>query len=159
MNAEIQLIVSQLQDAYEGDPWYGRSVKDLLMMADPRRVFDRPEGQHSLAELLWHIITWREFTIDRLQHSPQMRPDYFEANDWRELDTSDTTLWPQGLERLQETQDQLLSLLSRQTDSFLKDQVRDRDYDFRKLLYGLIQHDIYHAGQIAYVTKLLGKKV
>jgi hypothetical protein len=32
--------------------------------------------------------------------------------------------------------------------------VDERKYNFRKLLHGLIQHDIYHLGQIAYIKKI-----
>jgi uncharacterized damage-inducible protein DinB len=101
------------------------------------------------------MITWREFTIDRLRHSPQMQLEYFEKNDWRVLDHKDLTLWPQGLERLQETQDELLELLSHLDDSILGKQVPEHNYTFKKLLDGIIQHDIYHIGQIAYINKLL----
>jgi uncharacterized damage-inducible protein DinB len=154
-NKEISNIISQLKDAYEGDPWFGRAVGSILAEVNERTAYEKPGGQHSTLELLWHMITWREFTIDRLQHSPQMTLAYFEEMDWRELDHNDMTLWKQGLERLQETQAQLLVLLHENTDELLDQSVRERNYTFRKLLYGIIQHDIYHLGQIAYLQKLL----
>jgi len=154
-NKEISNIISQLKEAYEGDPWFGKATLTLLGEVDEKTAYEKPGGQHSTLELLWHMITWREFTIDRLQHSPQMQLAYFEEMDWRELDHNDMTLWNQGLERLRETQDQLLNLLAAQTDEILERNVRERGYTFRKLLYGIIQHDIYHLGQIAYIQKLL----
>jgi len=33
--------------------------------------------------------------------------------------------------------------------------VAKRKYDVRYLLYGLMQHDVYHLGQIAYVKKMI----
>lgn len=154
---EIPLIIHQLREAYEGNPWFGRSVKEILAEVDESIAFEKPNGQHSILELVWHMITWREFTVDRIQHSPQMQVDYFDKNDWRQLDHNDITLWQQGLERLQETQDQLLKLLQSCTDDLLPQTVRDRPYDFRALLYGIVQHDIYHLGQIAYVRKMLSR--
>ncbi|HEY0066733.1 MAG TPA: DinB family protein [Flavisolibacter sp.] len=152
---EISRIIDQLRDAYEGEPWFGRPVKQILAEVDESIAFEKPYGQHSMLDLLWHMITWREFTVDRIQHSPQMQLDYFERNDWRQLDHQDRTLWQQGLERLQETQDQLLKLLETCTDDLLEQTVRERTYNFRKLFYGIIQHDIYHLGQIAYIRKML----
>jgi len=154
-NKEISNIINQLKDAYEGDPWFGRAAIKLLGEVDEKTAYEKPGGQHSSLELLWHMITWREFTIDRLQHSPQMQLAYFEEMDWRQLDHTDRALWKQGLERLQETQAQLLALLAQRTDEILEQTVRERTYTFRKLLYGIIQHDIYHLGQIAYIQKLL----
>jgi uncharacterized damage-inducible protein DinB len=154
-NKEVFYIINQLKEVYEGDPWFGRAAVKLLEEVNETTAYQKPEGQHSMVELLWHMITWREFAIDRLQHSPQMDLAYFEKMDWRELDLNNMTLWRQGLERLQETQDQLLILLADLDDGLLEKPVRERSYDFRKLLRGIIQHDIYHLGQIAYLQKLL----
>jgi uncharacterized damage-inducible protein DinB len=82
-----------------------------------------------------------------------MQLEYFEKNDWRELDHQDKTLWPQGIERFEETQEQILSLLKERNDDLLDEPVRERTYNYRKLLEGIIQHDIYHLGQIAYAAK------
>ena len=154
---EIQFIAEEIRDVYEGGPWYGKSIIELTGEIPESVAFRKKNDEHSILELLWHMITWREFTVDRLQHSPQMQMTYFEKNDWRELDHHDETLWRQGLERLKETQDQLLTLLADRDDSILEQTVRERSYNFRKLLYGIVQHDIYHLGQIAYVMKYVEK--
>jgi uncharacterized damage-inducible protein DinB len=150
---EINFIAEQLRDTYQGGPWYGKSFTELTNEIPESVVYLKKDNQHSILELLWHMITWREFTVDRLQHSPQMQIAYFEKNDWRELDHNDKTLWKQGLERIKETQDQLLTLLEDRDDSLLEQGVRERSYNFRKLLYGTVQHDIYHLGQMVVIWK------
>ena len=153
MTSELQQIISLLTDTYAGDPWFGRPVQQLLSEVDEKTAYEKPNGQHSIVELIWHMITWREFTIDRLQSSP--RPmDYFEKNDWRKLNHSDKKLWQQGLDRLNDTQEELLSILKEKDDTILDHTVSERKYNFRKLLHGIIHHDIYHAGQIAYIRKM-----
>jgi uncharacterized damage-inducible protein DinB len=154
MQNELAFIRSQIVDAWSGSPWFGKSAKALLSEVNEEVAFQKPNDQHSALELLWHIITWREFVIDRLQHSPQMRMEYFDKNNWRPLDHADISLWNQGLERLSETQNELLALLDQKDDSILDKQVAERDYNFRYLLHGIVQHDAYHLGQIAYITKL-----
>jgi uncharacterized damage-inducible protein DinB len=152
-NIEIQFIISQLQETYNGEPWFGRPVVQVLADISTKTAYHKPEGGHSILELLWHMITWREFAIDRLQGAPQLTLHYFEQMDWRALDHNDMTLWQEGKEHLKETQDQLVALLQEQTDDILGKGVAERNYSFRKLLHGLIQHDIYHLGQIAYAHK------
>ena len=80
---------------------------------------------------------------------------YFEENDWRDLDHDDKSLWKKGLQCLDETQSELIKVLEQQQDNIINETVPGRTYNFKKLLYGIIQHDIYHVGQIAYLTKLL----
>lgn len=155
MNTEILKIAEQLKDAYEGDPWFGKNAKQLLAEAEAVNVFETPNGQHSILELLWHIITWRDFTLRRLRPQPGKNTAYFEQYDWRKLDPTDKSLWHEGLKKLGAVHNELVEVLQQQQDSLLIERVPERDYNFRKLLYGIVQHDIYHLGQIAYITKLL----
>lgn len=158
MNTEILQIAEQLKDAYEGDPWFGRSIKSLLKDVEEDTVFEKPNGEHSIVELLWHIINWRAFTINRIREGDEISLKFFEANDWRYLDHHDKSLWKKGLHKLNETQSELVAVIQHQQDSILDETVPGRNYSFKKMLYGIVQHDIYHAGQIAYLTKMLRKK-
>lgn len=155
MNTEILKIAEQLKDAYEGDPWFGKNATQLLAEAEAVNVFSTPNGQHSILELLWHMLTWREFTLSRIRTSAEKNSAYFEQHDWRELDNSDKTLWHEGLKKFSLLHNELLEVLQQQQDSLLIEPVPERNYNFRKLLYGIVQHDIYHLGQIAYIIKLL----
>lgn len=155
MNTEMLQIAEQLKEAYEGDPWFGKAAKTLLAEAAAVDVFQKPNGQHSILQLLWHIITWREFTLTRLRPEPGKNSIYFEQHDWRKLDEGDKNLWHDGLKKLASVHNELVEVLQQQQDSLLIERVPERDYTFRKLLYGAVQHDIYHLGQIAYITKLL----
>ena len=157
MNNEILVIAKQIKEAYEGDPWYGKSTKKLLSEVDEQIVFEKPSGQHSILELLWHMITWKEFTISRLRTDNTLDLNYFEKQDWRELDHSDKALWKQGLEKFHQNHNELVAIIQQQKDELLSQTVDERKYDFRKLLYGILEHDIYHLGQIAYIKKILQK--
>lgn len=158
MNREILLIAEKLKEAYEGEPWFGRSIKEILNEIDTAIVFEKPNGQHGILELLWHMITWKEFTISRLRND-DTELNYFEKSDWRELNHSDKTLWPKGLERLAQLHNELVEAIQQQKDELLSQKVEGRDYKFRELLYGVIEHDIYHLGQIAYLKQMLQKDI
>ena len=100
------------------------------------------------------MANWREFAISHLAPSDKSLA-YFEENDWRSLDHTNKALWPEGLQKLQRSQESLLRLLAEKDDSLLEQNVSDRTYNYRKLITGIIQHDIYHLGQIAFITKAL----
>ncbi|MDQ3551133.1 MAG: hypothetical protein M3413_06370, partial [Bacteroidota bacterium] len=97
----------------------------------------------------------REFTLHHLDPASDKTLSYFEKNDWLILDHSDKSLLQKALVRLQQSQDNLLNLLKLQQDELLVKKVVERNYSYRKLLYGVIQHDIYHLGQIIYIKKML----
>lgn len=154
MNREILLIAEQLKDAYEGSPWFGKPATGLLAEIDEHTVFQKPAEQHSILEILWHMTIWKEFTISRIRKDSK-EVHYFEAADWRELNHTDKKLWQQGLQQFHQIHNELVEVLQQQKDDLLVEIVKDRSYNFRKLLKGIIQHDIYHLGQIAYINKLI----
>jgi uncharacterized damage-inducible protein DinB len=156
--AEINSLIEQLIDTWEGEPWFGRNAKALLSEVNEQAAFVKLNGQHSILELVWHMCNWREFAISHLAPSGKNLA-YFEEADWRELDHKDNTLWAAGLKQLNETQEELLRLLEQKDDALLDQHVNERQYSFRKLLTGIIQHDVYHLGQIAFITKALKEKV
>jgi len=82
------------------------------------------------------------------------KEDKSEDLNWRQIDPMLHT-WSKGLSDLESMHQQIMEILKQKDDSLLDQKVDFRDYDFRFLLHGLIQHDIYHLGQIAYLTKWL----
>jgi uncharacterized damage-inducible protein DinB len=155
MNSEIQFLIEQFKDAYEGDPWFGKCATKLISETSTDDAFEQPAGQHSILELVWHLCTWREFAINRIQKDNSKDLHAFEEADWRQLDHSDKSLWQQGVERLQQTQAELLKVLQAQDDALLHQNVHGRTYTYRKLIHGILQHDIYHLGQMAYILKII----
>lgn len=154
MNKETQYLAKQLEIAYQGEPWFGRATSELLAEVDINTaLYKTDDDQHSILELVYHMINWREFTISRLQPDASKDMKYFEKNDWIKLDHGDDTVWEKGLAQLEASQKELLRLLNGLPDEKLSEMVEDRQYNFRFLLNGIIQHDIYHLGQIAYIKK------
>jgi uncharacterized damage-inducible protein DinB len=155
MNKEIQSIIRNLQNVNAGEPWFGRPVYELLEEIDPSIVYTKPNNNsHSLIELLYHMITWAEFTLKRIEGDKEQDLTAFELMDWREIKPVVHT-WEKDLKEYKKVHNTIVALLETKDDEFLKEIVDYRKYNFRFLLNGLIQHNIYHAGQVAYLNKLL----
>jgi len=155
MRKEIEYIVTTLHSILNGEPWYGRPVMKILQEIDPSVVYKKPnENSHSLIELLYHMNTWADFTLKRLEKDEEKDLAAFEKLDWREIDPDEHT-WEKGMAQFKVTHDLVIELLETKYDEFLSKEVDYREYNFRFLLHGIIQHDIYHIGQIAYLRKLL----
>ncbi len=155
MNKEIKSIIRNLQNVNAGEPWFGRPVYELLEEIDPSIVYTKPnDNSHSLIELLYHMITWAEFTLKRIEGDKEQDLAAFEQMDWRKIKPAVHT-WEKGLKEYKKVHNTIAALLETKDDEFLKEIVDYRKYNFRFLLNGLIQHNIYHAGQVAYLNKLL----
>ena len=154
MNNELKIYAAQLNENFTGEPWFGRNIQAILKEINEDIASQKPNGQHSILELLYHMINWRLFTINRLEKSSATVKS-FEENDWQVLDHQDKSLWQKGIEQLNDTQQRLLNLINTMKDEDLQSPVHERDYENRTLINGIIQHDIYHLGQIAYIKKML----
>ncbi|HEY2722796.1 MAG TPA: DinB family protein [Chitinophagaceae bacterium] len=155
MRKEIEYVITTLQSILSGEPWYGRSVMAILQEINPSIVYKKPgENSHSLIELLYHMNTWADFTLKRLEKLEEKDLAAFENLDWRQIDPKEHT-WEKGLAQFKVTHDLIIELLETKDDEFLSGEVDYREYNMRFLLNGIIQHDIYHIGQIAYLKKLL----
>ena len=154
MNNELKMYAALLNENFSGEPWFGRNIQVILGEINEEIASQKPSGQHSILELLYHMINWRLFTISRLEKSSSTIKS-FEENDWQVLDHNDKSLWQKGIEQLNMTQHKLVYLLKSMNDEELQNPVHERDYENRTLINGIIQHDIYHLGQIAYIKKML----
>jgi uncharacterized damage-inducible protein DinB len=147
-----------MEEVLYGRPWYGKSVNSLLTEIDPALVYEKfNENSHSIIDLLYHMVTWVEFTQQRLEKSTRMNNNDLETLDWRETNVTINT-WNNGLSQFNACNNRILEILKHSTDDLLGEKVDYRDYNFEYLLQGVIQQNIYHLGQIANAYKLLSGK-
>ena len=155
MNKEVQSIIRNLQNTLSGDPWFGRAVYPILKEVDESKAYINPGNSgHSLIKLLYHMITWAGFTLGKLDIHADADLTQSEDLDWREINPAIHS-WTTGLEKFMKIHEKIISVLETKEDAFLAGMVAGREFNYRFMLNGLIQHNIYHLGQVAYVKKLL----
>ncbi len=155
-NKEVQSIITNLERVLTGQPWYGEAVMPMLRKIHPAVAYINPKNSHAAIEIVYHMITWAEFTLSRVQKKQNYDLQTAEQMDWRIIDPKVQT-WAKALDEFEQLHKQLIAELQTKADAFLSEMVDYREYNFRFLLNGLIQHNIYHLGQIAFLKNLLGE--
>jgi len=154
--SELKRLAGRFTEVFEGEPWYGTSLRGILASVNPGWAFESPgPGTHSIAELTAHMIGWRVVAICRLQGDTEYLPDQEETFNWRRISPKRSRAWNKLNERLISSQDELLALLGLFEEADLDHTVPGMSYSRRTLLEGIIDHDLYHIGQIALIQKLL----
>jgi uncharacterized damage-inducible protein DinB len=156
--AEVDRILDQLQRAFDGDAWYGPSLSDALDGVDARQAVRRPIADgHNIAEIVRHVTVWTREIARRLRTG--LAQDLEEA-DWTETTVANDDEWAAMLDALDAAQGELLAGMKSLTDADLErmiGDVRDRaqgsGISRYVMLHGLVQHHIYHAGQITLLRK------
>ena len=152
---EVLRIIDLLNDTYESEQaWHGSSVVEILRGVSPKMANRRlSPSTHTIAELVFHITTWRIFAARKLQGDSMFDIKTKEKN-WKTFSIVDELEWETLQMELSLSQEELVSELEKRTkDDFLDQIVPGRDYSYYTLLHGLINHDLFHAGQIALIKK------
>ena len=158
---ELLRIIDLLNDTYESEEaWHGSSVVEILRDVTPKLADRRlAPNTHTIAELVFHMTTWRIFAVKKLQGDKEFDIKTKEKN-WKIFPLVDALEWETLQMELSLSQEELVSELEKKaSDEFLETIVSGRNYSFYTLLHGIINHDLYHAGQIALIKKGLGKAV
>ena len=152
--SEIEFVADQLKHAFDGEPWHGPALKEILEGVDAKTASARPiSGAHRIWELVLHIAAWEQAINTRIvQRKPLQLTD--EQNFPRIVDTSDEA-WRKALEALRRSHAQLLATVSELTEKQLGEHVPGKPYDIRFMLMGAAQHAAYHGGQIALLKKAM----
>jgi len=61
--------------------------------------------------------------------------------------------WEQAVQQAVHAHRQLVKAVEELPDARLTERVPGKDYDIRMMLNGIVQHELYHAGQIALLKK------
>lgn len=159
--AETERIVDQHERGFDGDPWYGLPLTKILsgLTAEAARARPIPNA-HTIWEIVLHIAAWEGAVLKRLKTGSVSQPD---EGDWPEVTESDEKTWQQTLTRLRQTHDKLSELLRQLQPKRLDDMLgAERDpatgggHTVGGTVHGVIQHNVYHAGQIAILRKAIG---
>jgi uncharacterized damage-inducible protein DinB len=154
LTSEPALIADQLRRAFEGDAWHGPALLELLEDLDTKKAAAKPlRNVHSIWELLLHIATWDQATTRRLA-GEVCQPEGVE-NFPLVTNTTDPA-WRKAVADARRAHDMLVKTVSALPAARLSERVPGKDYDFYHLLHGVVQHELYHAGQIAILKKAQG---
>jgi len=153
MNIECLRIADQLRRAFEGKAWHGSSLKELLADIDARQASARPiAAGHSIWELVSHIEVWTEAAAQAIHGVPMPRI-VGTAKDWPPVTEVSAPSWRAATDRMFTTAARMAGAMGLLGDRRLDEIVPGREYDFYRLFHGVVQHSLYHAGQIALLKK------
>jgi uncharacterized damage-inducible protein DinB len=150
---EIQRILDQMDRAFSGDAWHGPPLMGLLEGVPAEDASKHPvKNAHSIWELVRHIDAWNTVVHRRIENQIV---DVTPEQDWPPVWEVSEVEWKRALDNLKESRGRLRESVERLRDDELEE-VADKNKSSRYvLLHGIVQHDLYHAGQIAILKKAL----
>ena len=155
---ETARIVDQLEREHARDPWHGSPLAVILEGITWEHAAAKPlPAAHSIWELVVHITGWKGEVRRRLSGAPAGEP---EAGDWPSVSQPTPEGWEEARKNLEVAHRLLVSAVKEFPEQNLYIPINDaREVEpgagttYYELLHGIVQHDVYHAGQIAVLKK------
>ena len=152
MQKEIKYYINEFVNLYNGRLWLDVTLLSVLNKVDAHTAFNKPGKRlHSIAEIVCHIIDYRKFLL--AQFDLNVKFDVKQEASFGTKRYADN--WQDILKTLKNTQKSLLDSLKKANDEKLEQKVSHRKYNIKYLLNGIIQHDVYHLGQLMLLLKML----
>ena len=147
----------EIADAYREvtikGAWYGPTIAELLAKISAELATKAPApGAHTISELLQHLLLWNERIRNTSESSPM--PKWEAEKEWAEA----AIPWNELVGRWNRSRDLLEDRMRSFPEEDLGNQTPGRNYPYEFLLRGIVQHAIYHGGQIAMVLSMVKEK-
>lgn len=150
---------NELQKVLSGDPWYGKPVYSIIGEVIFEVAFEKQShAVHNIAEIVLHMLAWTEEVIDRMNGMAAGMPS---SGDWPPVGNPDEQKWRNYVNDFKLVNVNLTGLIQNFPEEKWDEPVNnERDHELDNLTYKdlvnrLIQHHIYHSGQIALLNKII----
>ncbi|HET9994545.1 MAG TPA: DinB family protein [Candidatus Acidoferrum sp.] len=146
-----ELILALLDEAYEKKTWHGPNLKQSIKGITARQAAWRPgPGRHNIWEVTLHAAYWKYAVRRRIEGGKRgsfalKGSNFFERPEKGKLSESAWSADQKLLEREHRAMRATVAQLGR----------KPQGTKMLRQLYGVAFHDIYHAGQIRLLRRLM----
>jgi uncharacterized damage-inducible protein DinB len=148
---EAERIADQAQKMFSGGAWHGPSILEVLADVDAAVAASRPiVGAHSIWALVLHLVAVQEVLLRRIRgEAAGLKTEDF----WQDVPPVSGSAWAETLERLRKQEAELRQAILAFPDERLDDRLTAEGSSAYNNFHGHVQHNAYHAGQIALLKK------
>ena len=148
-----ELLLALLDEAYQKKTWHGPNLKQSIRGVSAKQAAWRPAaGQHNIWEETLHTAYWKYTVRNRMEGGKRgsfalKGSNFFSRPEKGRAGEAD---WRADKELLEREHRALRASIRKVLET-------PRGEKFLKQIYGVTLHDVYHAGQIRLLRRLMGR--
>jgi DinB superfamily len=151
-------MLEHLDEAFRGSSWHGPALLGSLRGVDAKRAAWRPSaGRHNIWEIVVHAAYWKYVVRRRLTGEKRGRFPLKGSNWFR--GPSPGRAWEDDVKLLVEQHERLREAVRRLPRRRLRAIVAHGRDTAAYTIRGIAAHDLYHAGQIQLLKRLMPKRL
>jgi len=153
MSATATFAIKQLQTTFHGGAWHGPAVMEVLEGVTHEQAAARPIAN---GNTIWQLVHHLAFTMDlvraRLHGDERLRSD---EEHWPPVTHTSESGWQKSLGWLKRSHEELVKAVEEHDGDLNEEFPAGMGVTHAARLHGCVEHNCYHAGQIAHLRKLI----
>ena len=153
---ELAWLLELIDQAYDRKAWHGTNLRGSVrgIPADVASLRPHPD-RHNIAEQVLHAAYWK-YTARRRLRADKRGSFPIKGSNWFPVAAPlSAERWAEHLTLLDDEHRLFRATVAEFPAQRLVDSTGNSKYTFRALLMGVASHDLYHAGQIQLLKRLL----
>lgn len=151
---EMRLLLELLDESYKSKAWHGANLRGSIRGLSAREASRQPAPRrHSIWEIVVHCAYWK-YIVHRRIMGEKKGAFYIKGSNWFTVGRSEGE-WRKDVAMLQSYHDRLVKAVRTIRPSELYQTPSGSKVDTAAILRGIASHDVYHAGQIQLIKRLI----
>jgi uncharacterized damage-inducible protein DinB len=153
--SDTDLLLEIVDRAYNRRSWHGTNLRGSIRGLTARQALRRPaRGRHNVWEIVVHAAYWKYVVRRRLTGEP--RGSFpLDGSNWFVRSVASESAWKEDIALLDKTHRALRSAIETFPKTDWTRPSTDSSVTNLELVAGIAAHDLYHAGQIQLIKRLL----
>jgi uncharacterized damage-inducible protein DinB len=156
MSPPLQLLVTLIDQSYDKKSWHGTNLRGSIRGLTIQEALWRPSsGRHNIWEIVVHCAYWKYAVRRRILGEKRGSFPIKGSNWFRRTGNLTETQWRSDVQLMEECHRSLRSIVTKLHAKDLKHIPHGSTVDNAMILTGIASHDVYHAGQIQILKRLM----
>ena len=156
ISPSIQLLLELIDQSYNRKSWHGTNLRGSIRGLTAREILWRPSAsRHNIWEIVVHCAYWKYAVRRRIMGEKRGSFALKGSNWFRRAGNLTETQWRNEVQLLEECHRSVREIVATLSPKDLKRIPRGSTVDNAMILTGIASHDVYHAGQIQILKRLM----